>query len=547
MREAEELRMRWMRSRMRARCAGAVRAALLLVAACVATSSACRVGVPGVPPAPGADATGFRLPALRAAPDPVAGGRFVDAHGREVLLRGVNVNAHVEYWQQSPARFTTYPFTEADAEAIAAVGWTAVRLLLSWSRVEPAPGVYDGAYLDEIEHAIRLLERRGVYAIVDLHQDAWGATLAARPGETCRANETPAFGWDGAPGWATFDGGRRRCVPVGGFGGREFSPAVLAAFQAFWDDAPGPGGVGLRARYAAMLAHVAARFSRHDAVAGYDVMNEPNAFSLLDGQLDALGAFYGEAVAAIRAAEDAAGAPHRIVFFEPSIAWGVLDSAPAPFTDDDQIAYAPHLYQGGLDATPLDATPFERARREANELYGGAPVLSGEWGGGPERAENPADAYFLLHQALQDEFRIGATLWTWREACGDPHKAADWRDGRIPYVWGLFDVDCAANQITGVRTPLLAQLTRPALRAVAGRIERLAVDPATRALEATGASGARGSFVAFVPGPIATTGPRIDGDGIESFAWSPAPGGGAYVSGWLRAGAWRIALAPGDE
>ena len=32
------------------------------------------------------------LPALRAEPDP-AGGRIVDTAGREVLLRGVNVNA----------------------------------------------------------------------------------------------------------------------------------------------------------------------------------------------------------------------------------------------------------------------------------------------------------------------------------------------------------------------------------------------------------------------------------------------------------------------
>jgi len=67
-----------------------------------------------------------------------------------VLLRGVNVNAHVEYWQYDPELFTTYPFTEEDAYMVAAMGWTMVRLLLSWSRVEPEPGVYGEAYLDEI-------------------------------------------------------------------------------------------------------------------------------------------------------------------------------------------------------------------------------------------------------------------------------------------------------------------------------------------------------------------------------------------------------------
>ena len=324
----------------------------------------CQIGVPGVPPAPGADATGFRLPALHADPDPVLGGRIADAFDRTVLLRGVNVNAHVEYWAYDPARFTTYPFTDADAEAIAAFGWNAVRLLLSWSRVEPEPGVYDEAYLDEIEAAILVLQSHGIYAIVDLHQDAWGATLAAPPDQTCGRGQRPAFGWDGAPGWATLDGGASRCAA----GEREFTPAVIQSFQSFWADAPGPGGVGIRTRYAAMLGHVAGRLGRHDAVAGYDVMNEPNAFSLIAGQLAGLTALYAQVVPAIRAGEDAAGVPHRLIFFEPSITWGTMPATADPFTDDTQIVYAPHIYQGGLDSIPLDAVPFDRAWNESVEL-----------------------------------------------------------------------------------------------------------------------------------------------------------------------------------
>ena len=497
----------------------------------------CQVGVPGVPPSPGADAGGFRLPALHAEPDPEAGGRIVDAHGRHVLLRGGNVNAYAEYWAYDAARFTTYPFTEADADAIAALGWNAVRLLLSWSRVEPAPGVYDEAYLDSIEQAIALLESRGVYAIVDLHQDAWGPTLAARPGEVCRAGTRPAFGWDGAPGWATQDGGAAHCVG----GSREFGVAVVNAFDAFWHDAAGPGGVGIRTRYAAMIGHVAGRLGRHDAVAGYDVMNEPNAFAIIPGQMEGLHAFYAQVVPAIRAAEEAAGVPHRMIFFEPSITWGSMPAAVDRFTDDDQLVYAPHIYQGGLDSTPLDSTPFDRAWTESADLYGGAPILAGEWGADPRRAEDPADGYFLLHQRFQDAYLYSATLWTWREACGDPHKAADWRDGRIPYVWGLFDVDCERNEVLGLRTPLASQLTRPALRAAAGRVTSLVVDEAARSLDATGKSASRGSFVAFLPGPIGRP-PRVSGTGIESFAWKPAPGGGAYLSGWLRAGSWSLSL-----
>jgi hypothetical protein len=37
----------------------------------------------------------------------------------------------------------------------------------------------------------------------------------------------------------------------------------------------------------------------------------------------------------------------------------------------------------------------------------------------------------------------------------------------------------------------------------------------------------------------------VSGEGIKAFTWRPAPGGGAYLSGWLRAGSWRLQLAPG--
>jgi len=499
--------------------------------------SGCDLGIPGVPPAPGGGA-GFQLPALHAEPDPVAGGRIVDAAGREVILRGVNVNALVEYWQYAPALFTTYPFTAADADAIAALGFDAVRLLISWSRVEPAPGVYDEAYLDQVEAAVALLESRGLYAILDLHQDAWGATLAARPGEDCSGTPGPAFGWDGAPGWATFDDGLPHCM---GGTQREFAPAVLAAFAAFWEDRVPPGDtVGIRTRYAAMLGHLAARFSTHDAVAGYDVMNEPNAWWFAaNDPLASLGTFYGQVLAAIRAAEDGAGSPQRLLFFEPALGWP--DSGPSlpdDFPRDPQIVFAPHLYRGGLDAGVLDSTLFERARQDA-AVFGGAPVLAGEWGSDPRRAADPGDPYFQTHLALQDAFRLGATLWTWREACGDPHKAGDARAGRVPYVWGLFEVDCATNQVKGVRTPLRNVLARPGLRAAPGAIASLEVD--ATGLVASGHADADSSWIGFLPHP-GPNGPRLVGEGIGAFSCRPAPGGGLTVYGVTHAGDWRIDL-----
>lgn len=482
---------------------------------------------------PSSDAA-IRLLALHAEPDAVDGGRIVDSAGREVLLRGVNVNALAEYWMGTGFP-TTFPLTEADADLMAEIGWNAVRLLLSWSRVEPQPGVYDEAYLQQARGAVEMLARRGIYSIIDLHQDAWGATLAARPDETCPPNAEPAFGWDGAPGWATFDGGRPRCIQNGI---REFSPAVVGAFRSFWNDVEGPDGVGIRTRYARMLGHIAGLFARDAAVAGYDVMNEPNAFRPEDQE--ALADLYSDALREIRAAEAAAGGFPHLVLFEPSALWSTFGMGPPPdFERDDNVVYAPHIYTGGFTGGPITEGAFQIAFDEA-VLFGGAPVLSGEWGADPRRASDPNDRYFIEHQGLQDQFRFSATLWTWRESCGDPHKAADYRAGRIPYVWGEFDVDCATNESGGVRQDLVDQLTRAQVRAAPGRLTEVSYDADGGRLQARGASAPAGAvLVVFYPS-------ARHGDasaaaaGLENVEILPAPGGNIYVVGEAAGGDWSL-------
>ena len=63
----------------------------------------------------------LRLPVLHAEADPVGGGRIIDAEGREVLLRGVNVNALAEYWQYGEIP-PTIPFDRDDAAVMNGIG-----------------------------------------------------------------------------------------------------------------------------------------------------------------------------------------------------------------------------------------------------------------------------------------------------------------------------------------------------------------------------------------------------------------------------------------
>lgn len=470
---------------------------------------------------------------LHAEPDPVDGGRIVDERGREVLLRGVNVNAFVEYWSGNDFP-TVFPFSESDARRMAEIGWNAVRLLLSWSLVEPEPGVYDEAYIDRIDDAVRILARHGLYSIIDLHQDAWGATLAARPDEACGPAETPALGWDGAPAWATFDEDRPRCYIAGV---RETSPAVTASWDAFFADREGPGGVGIRTRYVRMLRHLAERFANRPEVAGYDIINEPNAFT--GPTLDGLAALYADAIAAIRAGERAGGGPSHLVLFEPSSLWSAVgQGAPPDFARDDDVVYAPHIYTGGFDGGPITGSAFQVAVDEAAG-FGGAPVLTGEWGANPDRAGSGGDGYFLDHQRLQDEFHVSATLWTWRESCGDPHKVVDARNGADPPVpWGEFDVDCYTNEILGERELLTNDLTRAYPRAAPGRLQTTEYDPTTGRLEVVGSDAAEGQeLVVFYPAAKHGA-PTVRVTGLDDVRTNEAPGGAVYITARTLGSSW---------
>lgn len=445
-----------------------------------------------------------RLSPLHAELDPINGGRFVDAEGREVILSGVNINSLGEYWQYDPDIIPVFPFDESYVDRFTDIGWNIVRLVLTWSFVEPAPGEYDEAYLDRIEEVVRLFESHGIYTIIDLHQDAWGISLGAREDESCPEGSRPAGGWDGAPEWATLHKNAPRCVPIHPlFGEREFSPAVMEAFLAFWKDEAGPGGVGIQTRYHSMLSHLAQRFSRHDAVAGYDILNEPNAWSgeilalvspalKLEDQTEYLSQFTQRAFDAIREGEREANSPNRLVFFEPSPDWAQWPGALRPrFEHDGQVVYSPHIYQGGIVDQPLDEANFRRAREEAAE-YGGVPVLTGEWGTNPSRAADPDDDYFQRHQAFQDKYLISATLWIWRTACGNPHLAQNPPTGVGDSIWGFFDVDCPSNQTVRYREEFADVMRRPLLRAAPGRIASMKWDIKKARFTASGHSAVTG-------------------------------------------------------
>ncbi len=193
------------------------------------------------------------------ASDPLAGftnhGRFItDSSGRAFLVAGINM---VD--KRPPYRADAVGFGDDDAAFLAANGFNAVRLGVIWKAVEPQPGQYDDAYLGHIRDEIQMLANHGIATLVDFHQDLY--------------NE--AFQGEGAPDWAVLPGGPPN-QPKAGFPANQFiNLAVMYAFDNFWNNAKGPGGVGLADRYAAAWAHTASYLKGTPGVMGLDLYNEP--------------------------------------------------------------------------------------------------------------------------------------------------------------------------------------------------------------------------------------------------------------------------------
>jgi endoglycosylceramidase len=195
-------------------------------------------------------------PAAAAGPAPPLGheGRWItDAHGRVVFIHGVNM-----VYKRPPYYPRAIGFGADDARFLRRHGFNGVRLGVIYKGVEPKPGRYDDAYLDHIAATERVLDRNRIFSQIDFHQDLY--------------NEK--FQGEGWPDWAVQDDGLPN--PQNGFPNNYLSnPALQRAFDHFWANDPGPGGVGLVRRYADAWRHVARSFRSAPRVLGYDLLNEP--------------------------------------------------------------------------------------------------------------------------------------------------------------------------------------------------------------------------------------------------------------------------------
>ena len=226
--------------------------AALLLAATLAAVPGGAVAAPEarravVPPAPD------RPLDPRALPLSHRGRWFTDAHGRVVVLHGVNMVAKLPPYD--PGKMG---FSDDDAAFLARQGFNTVRLGIIYKGLEPQRGRYRLAYLERIARIARMLGRHGIHVLVDFHQDLY--------------NER--FHGEGFPDWAVIDDGLPAQPDVGFPGNYFVMPALWRAYDHFWANDAGPDGVGLQDAYARAWRVAATRLRRERAVFGYDLFNE---------------------------------------------------------------------------------------------------------------------------------------------------------------------------------------------------------------------------------------------------------------------------------
>lgn len=284
---------------------------------------------------------------------------FHDSQGRFMYFRGVNVAANSKY----PPFI---PFEEVSWwDRLVSWGFNLVRLTLFWEAIEPQPGIYDSSYLDKVGQMVDQASSRGMYILLDMHQDLYSRWLHG----------------DGAPDWSFPESVNPKNND--GFGGRFWGCAytlsrdVRACFTNFFESAQ------LREHYRNAWAEVAKRVKDNRYILGYDIMNEPSCGNIAnhDGHFENnfLKPFYEETIACIRQVN-----PGAVGFVEPHIL-DLYTSKLKPF-NMDRLVYAPHFYNPVSNTLWFDPLPEDvsfsilLSIHEEKAKYLGMPLFIGEFG-----------------------------------------------------------------------------------------------------------------------------------------------------------------------
>jgi endoglycosylceramidase len=311
---------------------------------------------------------------------------FKDNAGNVILLRGVNATGDAK---MPPYR----PLADVSLlNSLQSRGINTLRLLFNWEAFEPDRCDYDQSYLDYYENIVTAAEARGLYVIVDFHQDAYSRYNIDGCGE-------------GFPGWAVTSAITKKtpdnsAATCSGWGVKMiFDSDHHTTWSHFHSNRE-----GARDRYVDMVKAVAERMSDHGNVIGYELINEPW------GNDTELASLYEAVGAAIRSRH-----PNTILFVPPHalVSSGTPDNniAKPTFTN---FVYSPHYYDGNVLLLKnwmggSVATPLNKMLNKANGWS--VPMILSEYGA-PAETQNASGYMEALNTWLDANF-VSGTQWSW--------------------------------------------------------------------------------------------------------------------------------------
>ncbi|HVT20487.1 MAG TPA: cellulase family glycosylhydrolase [Mycobacteriales bacterium] len=388
-----------------------------------------------------------------------AGRWLTDAHGRVLVVHGINVSMKGALSQSQ-----AYKFGTDDAAFLAQNGFNAVRLTVERYDIEPSPGHFDAAYLTFIRNTVKLLDAHGIMTLIDFHQDEFGTV----------------FRDNGYPSWMTQTGGLPNVTSVGFPFQYLANPALNHAFDNLWNNGKDSRGVSMWADDAEILARAVAALSSTRGVLGFEIINEPwpgtqyaGCFVLLVGcpgfDQGKFSKYYAAMDKAIRAKDS-----RHLVFFEPLVSFNYgIPTSVTPPPGDSNVAFSFHDYpvcsvadDAGLPLSVGPACGVE-SKLAINNAVGfatqhGTGLLETEFGATtkPAPITNAAAAY--------DAAMVPWMFWSYQEVVGLGHDGA-----------------FTSPPSKTLNRAVLASLARPYPQLIAGTPQGWGYDPKTRVLTAT--------------------------------------------------------------
>jgi endoglycosylceramidase len=391
--------------------------------------------------------------AAPAPPFAQAGRWILDSRGRVVVLHGVNmVNKKPPYYPSALG------FGADDVKALKREGFNTVRLGIIYKGLESQRGQIDDAYLAKVLETARLLERNGIYPLVDFHQDMY--------------NER--FNGEGFPDWAVRDDGLPAQPDEGFPANYLIMPALQRNYDHFFAD------TDVQEPYAAAWAHVADRFRGERGLVGFDIFNEPfpgtqwQTCANPSGcpELDAkLAAFSKRVFDAVRKVDT-----KRLLWWEPYLTFNNGAQTSHGDTGHSRAGMSFHMYC--LGETP-GVTPPSRppdpggCATEDGLVLDNADAVSKQTGDALLLSEFGAtDDVSTIGRVVgeADGARMSWQYWSWwnSDTCCDRPSEGVIRDISKP----------PTNE--NLKQDKLDVLVRPYPQAIAGTPERWSFDPSTR-------------------------------------------------------------------